>query len=103
MEMTFHAMGILKYVWTSGRSEQHRPTADGALMTPTIVEKNGKLLMTVGSPEAQPLLLLVPNDIKCLLNTTLVCRRRLMRPVFTPPMVTDLITFEPNTFSTQTF
>ncbi|MEZ7506031.1 gamma-glutamyltransferase [Flavobacterium sp. Arc2] len=71
-------------------------------MTPTIVEKNGKLLMTVGSPGGSTIITSVLQTILNVYEYNLSMQDAVNAPRFHHQWLPDLITFEPNTFSTQT-
>lgn len=72
-------------------------------MTPTIVEKNEKLLMTVGSPGGSTIITSVLQTILNVYEYNLSMQEAVNAPRFHHQWLPDLITFEPNTFSTQTF
>jgi gamma-glutamyltranspeptidase/glutathione hydrolase len=72
-------------------------------MTPTIVEKNGKLLMTVGSPGGSTIITSVLQTILNVYEYNLSMQEAVNAPRFHHQWLPDLITFEPNTFNTQTF
>jgi gamma-glutamyltranspeptidase/glutathione hydrolase len=72
-------------------------------MTPTIVEKNGKLLMTVGSPGGSTIITSVLQTILNVYEYNFSMQEAVNAPRFHHQWLPDLITFEPNTFSTQTF
>jgi gamma-glutamyltranspeptidase/glutathione hydrolase len=72
-------------------------------MTPTIVEKNGKLLMTLGSPGGSTIITSVLQTILNVYEYNLSMQEAVNAPRFHHQWLPDLITFEPNTFSTQTF
>jgi len=72
-------------------------------MTPTIVEKNGKLFMTVGSPGGSTIITSVLQTILNVYEYNLSMQEAVNVPRFHHQWLPDLITFEPNTFSTQTF
>jgi gamma-glutamyltranspeptidase/glutathione hydrolase len=72
-------------------------------MTPTIVEKNGKLLMTVGSPGGSTIITSVLQTILNVYEYNLSMQVAVNAPRFHHQWLPDMITFEPNTFSTQTF
>jgi gamma-glutamyltranspeptidase/glutathione hydrolase len=72
-------------------------------MTPTIVEKNGKLLMTVGSPGGSTIITSVLQTILNVYEYNLSMQVAVNAPRFHHQWLPDIITFEPNTFSRQTF
>jgi gamma-glutamyltranspeptidase/glutathione hydrolase len=72
-------------------------------MTPTIVEKNGELLMTVGSPGGSTIITSVLQTILNVYEYNLSMQVAVNAPRFHHQWLPDMITFEPNTFSTQTF
>jgi gamma-glutamyltranspeptidase/glutathione hydrolase len=72
-------------------------------MTPTIVEKNGELLMTVGSPGGATIITSVLQTILNVYEYNLSMQVAVNAPRFHHQWLPDMITFEPNTFSTQTF
>jgi gamma-glutamyltranspeptidase/glutathione hydrolase len=72
-------------------------------MTPTIVEKNGKLLMTVGSPGGSTIITSVLQTILNVYEYNLSMQVAVNAPRFHHQWLPDMITFEPNTFSRQTF
>jgi gamma-glutamyltranspeptidase/glutathione hydrolase len=72
-------------------------------MTPTIVEKNGKLLMTVGSPGGSTIITSVLQTIVNVYEYNLSMQVAVNAPRFHHQWLPDMITFEPNTFSRQTF
>lgn len=72
-------------------------------MTPTIVEKNGELLMTVGSPGGSTIITSVLQTILNVYEYNLSMQVAVNAPRFHHQWLPDMITIEPNTFSTQTF
>ena len=72
-------------------------------MTPTIVEKNGKLFMTVGSPGGSTIITSVLQTILNVYEYSLNMQEAVNAPRFHHQWLPDLITFEPNTFDTKTF
>jgi gamma-glutamyltranspeptidase/glutathione hydrolase len=72
-------------------------------MTPTIVERNGKLLMAVGSPGGSTIITSVLQTILNVYEYNFSMQEAVNAPRFHHQWLPDLITFEPNTFSTQTF
>lgn len=72
-------------------------------MTPTIVEKNGKLFMVVGSPGGSTIITSVLQTILNVYEYKLSMQEAVNAPRFHHQWLPDLITFEPNTFSTKTF
>lgn len=71
-------------------------------MTPTIVEKNGKLFMTVGSPGGSTIITSVLQTILNVYEYQLSMQEAVNAPRFHHQWLPDLITFEPNTFDTKT-
>jgi gamma-glutamyltranspeptidase / glutathione hydrolase len=72
-------------------------------MTPTIVEKNGKLFMVVGSPGGSTIITSVLQTILNVYEYRLSMQEAVNSPRFHHQWLPDLITFEPNTFDTKTF
>ncbi len=72
-------------------------------MTPTIVEKNGKLFMVVGSPGGSTIITSVLQTILNVYEYRLSMQEAVDAPRFHHQWLPDLITFEPNTFDTKTF
>ncbi|MFH6971365.1 gamma-glutamyltransferase [Flavobacterium petrolei] len=72
-------------------------------MTPTIVEKNGKLFMVVGSPGGSTIITSVLQTILNVYEHDLSMQQAVNAPRFHHQWLPDLITFEPNTFDTKTF
>ena len=72
-------------------------------MTPTIVEKNGKLFMVVGSPGGSTIITSVLQTILNVYEYCLSMQEAVNAPRFHHQWLPDLITFEPNTFDTKTF
>ncbi|MES2578072.1 MAG: gamma-glutamyltransferase [Bacteroidota bacterium] len=72
-------------------------------MTPTIVEKNGKLFMVVGSPGGSTIITSVLQTILNVYEYRLSMQEAVNAPRFHHQWLPDLITFEPNTFDTKTF
>jgi gamma-glutamyltranspeptidase/glutathione hydrolase len=72
-------------------------------MTPTIVEKNGKLFMVVGSPGGSTIITSVLQTILNVYEYRFSMQEAVNAPRFHHQWLPDLITFEPNTFDTTTF
>jgi gamma-glutamyltranspeptidase/glutathione hydrolase len=72
-------------------------------MTPTIVEKKGKLFMVVGSPGGSTIITSVLQTILNVYEYNLSMQEAVNVPRFHHQWLPDLITFEPNTFNTKTF
>nr|WP_315233828.1 gamma-glutamyltransferase [uncultured Flavobacterium sp.] len=72
-------------------------------MTPTIIEKNGKLFMVVGSPGGSTIITSVLQTILNVYEYRLSMQEAVNAPRFHHQWLPDLITFEPNTFDTKTF
>lgn len=72
-------------------------------MTPTIVEKNGKLFMVLGSPGGSTIITSVLQTILNVYEYNLSMQEAVNAPRFHHQWLPDLITFEPNTFDTKTF
>ena len=72
-------------------------------MTPTIVEKNGKLFMVVGSPGGSTIITAVMQTILNVYEYKLSMQAAVNAPRFHHQWLPDLITFEPNTFDEKTF
>jgi gamma-glutamyltranspeptidase/glutathione hydrolase len=71
-------------------------------MTPTIVEKNGKLFMVVGSPGGSTLITSVLETILNVYEYKFSMQEAVNAPRFHHQWLPDLITFEPNVFSATT-
>ncbi len=72
-------------------------------MTPTIVEKNGKLFMVVGTPGGSTIITSVLQTILNVYEFGLGMQEAVNAPRFHHQWLPDIITFEPHTFSTKTF
>jgi gamma-glutamyltranspeptidase/glutathione hydrolase len=72
-------------------------------MTPTIVEKNGKLFMVVGSPGGSTIITSVLQTILNVYEYSLSMQQAVNAPRFHHQWLPDLITFEPHAFDTKTF
>lgn len=72
-------------------------------MTPTIVEKDGKLFMVVGSPGGSTIITSVLQTILNVYEYHLGMQEAVNAPRFHHQWLPDIITFEPNTFGTNTF
>ncbi|MXO06783.1 MULTISPECIES: gamma-glutamyltransferase [Flavobacterium] len=71
-------------------------------MTPTIVEKDGKLFMVVGTPGGSTIITSVLQTILNVYEYNLSMQEAVNAPRFHHQWLPDLITFEPNTFETKT-
>ncbi|TDO73447.1 gamma-glutamyltranspeptidase/glutathione hydrolase [Flavobacterium chryseum] len=71
-------------------------------MTPTIVEKNGKLFMVVGSPGGSTIITSVLQAILNVYEYKLSMQEAVNAPRFHHQWLPDLITFEPDAFDTAT-
>jgi len=71
-------------------------------MTPTIVEKNGKLFMVVGSPGGSTIITSVLQAILNVYEYNLSMQDAVNAPRFHHQWLPDLITFEPNAFDKNT-
>ncbi|MBF4487872.1 gamma-glutamyltransferase [Flavobacterium sp. CSZ] len=71
-------------------------------MTPTIVEKNGKLFMVVGSPGGSTIITSVLQAILNVYQYNLSMQDAVNAPRFHHQWLPDLITFEPNAFDKNT-
>jgi gamma-glutamyltranspeptidase/glutathione hydrolase len=71
-------------------------------MTPTIVEKNGKLFMVVGSPGGSTIITSVLQTILNVSQFKMSMQEAVNAPRFHHQWLPDVITFEPNTFDTKT-
>lgn len=71
-------------------------------MTPTIVEKNGKLFMVVGSPGGSTIITSVLQTILNVHEYKFSMQEAVNAPRFHHQWLPDLITFEPNAFSATT-
>ncbi|CAN1536315.1 Ggt Gamma-glutamyltransferase [Flavobacteriaceae bacterium] len=72
-------------------------------MTPTIVEKGGKLFMVVGSPGGSTIITSVLQTILNVYEYNLGMQEAVNAPRFHHQWLPDVITFEPKTFDTNTF
>lgn len=72
-------------------------------MTPTIVEKDGKLFMVVGSPGGSTIITSVLQTILNVYEYNLGMQEAVNAPRFHHQWLPDVITFEPSTFDTATF
>ncbi len=72
-------------------------------MTPTIVEKNGKLFMVVGSPGGSTIITSVLQTILNVYEYLFGMQEAVNAPRFHHQWLPDVITFEPNTFDVKTF
>lgn len=72
-------------------------------MTPTIVEKNGKFFMAVGSPGGSTIITSVLQTILNVYEYNFSMQEAVNAPRFHHQWLPDLITFEPNTFDAKTF
>jgi len=72
-------------------------------MTPTIVEKNGKLFMVVGSPGGSTIITSVLQTILNVYEYRFSMQEAVNAPRFHHQWLPDLITFEPNTFDSKAF
>jgi gamma-glutamyltranspeptidase/glutathione hydrolase len=71
-------------------------------MTPTIVEKNGKLFMVVGSPGGSTIITSVLQTILNVYEYNLGMQEAVNAPRYHHQWLPDVITFEPNTFDENT-
>lgn len=71
-------------------------------MTPTIVEKDGKLFMVVGTPGGSTIITSVLQTILNVYEYKLSMQEAVNAPRFHHQWLPDLITFEPNTFDNTT-
>jgi gamma-glutamyltranspeptidase / glutathione hydrolase len=71
-------------------------------MTPTIIEKNGKLFMVVGTPGGSTIITSVLQTILNVYEYKLSMQEAVNAPRFHHQWLPDLITFEPNTFDVKT-
>lgn len=71
-------------------------------MTPTIVEKDGKLFMVVGTPGGSTIITSVLQTILNVYEYNLSMQEAVNAPRFHHQWLPDLITFEPDTFDTKT-
>lgn len=71
-------------------------------MTPTIVEKNGKLFMVVGTPGGSTIITSVLQTILNVYEYNLSMQDAVNAPRFHHQWLPDLITFEPDTFDPNT-
>jgi len=71
-------------------------------MTPTIVEKNGKLFMVVGSPGGSTIITSVLQTILNVSQYKMSMQDAVNAPRFHHQWLPDIITFEPESFDTKT-
>ena len=71
-------------------------------MTPTIVEKNEKLFMSVGSPGGSTIITSVLQTILNVYEYQLSMQQAVNAPRFHHQWLPDIITFEPNAFDAET-
>jgi len=71
-------------------------------MTPTIVEKNGKLFMVVGSPGGSTIITSVLQTILNVYEYNLSMQEAVNAPRFHHQWLPDIITFEPKAFDSKT-
>jgi gamma-glutamyltranspeptidase/glutathione hydrolase len=71
-------------------------------MTPTIIEKNKKLFMVVGTPGGSTIITSVLQTILNVSQFGMSMQDAVNAPRFHHQWLPDLITFEPNTFDTKT-
>lgn len=67
-------------------------------MTPTIVEKNGELLMVLGTPGGSTIITSVAQVISNVLDFGMGMQEAVNAPRFHHQWLPDLVTFEPNSF-----
>jgi gamma-glutamyltranspeptidase/glutathione hydrolase len=72
-------------------------------MTPTIVEKSGKLFMVVGSPGGSTIITSVLQTILNVYEYQFGMQEAVNAPRFHHQWLPDVITFEPNAFDVKTF
>jgi gamma-glutamyltranspeptidase/glutathione hydrolase len=72
-------------------------------MTPTIVEKNGKLFMVVGTPGGSTIITSVLQTILNVSQYKMSMQDAVNAPRFHHQWLPDVITFEPDTFNVKTF
>jgi gamma-glutamyltranspeptidase/glutathione hydrolase len=72
-------------------------------MTPTVVEKNGKLFMVVGTPGGSTIITSVLQTILNVSQYKMSMQDAVNAPRFHHQWLPDVITFEPDTFDTKTF
>lgn len=71
-------------------------------MSPTIVEKNGKLFMVVGTPGGSTIITSVLQTILNVYDFGMSMQEAVSAPRFHHQWLPDVITFEPNTFDRKT-
>jgi gamma-glutamyltranspeptidase/glutathione hydrolase len=71
-------------------------------MTPTIIEKNGKLFMVVGTPGGSTIITSVLQAILNVYEYNLSMQEAVNSPRFHHQWLPDLVTFEPNAFDNST-
>lgn len=71
-------------------------------MTPTIIEKNGKLFMVVGTPGGSTIITSVLQTILNVYEYKFSMQDAVNAPRFHHQWLPDLVTFEPNTFDNST-
>jgi gamma-glutamyltranspeptidase/glutathione hydrolase len=72
-------------------------------MTPTVVEKNGKLYMILGTPGGSTIITSVLQTILNVTQFKMSMQEAVNAPRFHHQWLPDVITFEPDTFDTKTF
>ena len=72
-------------------------------MTPTVVEKKGKLFMVLGTPGGSTIITSVLQTILNVSQFKMSMQEAVNAPRFHHQWLPDVITFEPNTFDTKTF
>jgi gamma-glutamyltranspeptidase/glutathione hydrolase len=72
-------------------------------MTPTVVEKNGKLYMILGTPGGSTIITSVLQTILNVSQFKMSMQEAVNAPRFHHQWLPDVITFEPDTFDTKTF
>jgi gamma-glutamyltranspeptidase/glutathione hydrolase len=70
-------------------------------MTPTIVEKDNKLFMVVGTPGGSTIITSVLQTILNVYEYNMTMQEAVNAPRFHHQWLPDEITFEPNSFSTE--
>ena len=97
--------GFPKYVWSIGGkanaiSPQKRMLS---AMTPTIIEKNNKLYMIVGTPGGSTIITSVLQTILNVYEYDMDIQTAVAAPRFHHQWLPDIITFEPNKFKRNLF
>lgn len=71
-------------------------------MTPTIIEKNGKLFMVVGTPGGSTIITSVLQNILNVVDYKMGMQESVNQPRFQHQWLPDVIRMEPNSFDAKT-